>query len=66
MIAADLRARLRLMAEDLSVYATATFGTALSLIGGWAAHRYIGDAFETLVFVGSFGVWVVLAALVLR
>lgn len=66
MIASVIRARLRLIAEDLSVYATAATGTALSLIGGWAAHRYIGDAVETLVFVGVFGVYVVLAALVLR
>ncbi len=46
--------------------ALAAVGTALAILGGWAAHRYIGDAFETLVAVGSFAVWVVLAALVLR
>lgn len=64
MIAAAIRARLRLIAEDVSVYATATLGTALSILGGWATWRFVGEAAESLFAVGVIGIWVLLAALV--
>lgn len=64
MIAAAIRARLRLIAEDAGIYAGAVLGGALSILGGWAAHRFVGDFAETLAFVGVLGIWVLLACLV--
>lgn len=44
--------------------AVAAIGTALAILGGWAVHRFLGDAAETVAFVGVVGIWVLLAALV--